>query len=181
MDFFRDEARPDRVRDLAPFWYRDAPDQGYGLLVRAMARARGLQDESASAPREITWDADAAPEEAFPPTFTKMLAGMTDGKKRGLFILTNFLASVGWNADMIEERLLRWNQANPEPIREGDIRNHIRYFKQKNQKVLPPNFANPIYKDLGVLVEDELTRSPRVKNPVQYVRLRLKQAGPAKV
>lgn len=175
MDFFRDEARPDRIRELLPFWYRDAPDQGYGLLVRAMARARGLQDENASAPREIVWEADAAPEEAFPPTIKKMLGGMTDGKKRGLFILTNFLASVGWNADMIEDRLKEWNTQNPEPMREGDIHNHIRYFKQKNQKVLPPNFANPIYKDLGVLVEDELTR--RCKNPVQYVRMRLKQSG----
>jgi DNA primase large subunit len=108
---------------------------------------------------------------------TKMLEGMKDGRKRGLFILTNFLASVGWNPDMIEERLLRWNGVNPEPLREGDVRNHLRYHRQKNQRVLPPNFANPIYKDLGVLIEDDLTRNARVKNPVQYVRLRLKQSG----
>ncbi len=174
LSFEREQANPAVIAGLESFWYRDVEGQGYGLLAASLARALEDVDESA-APREIIWEADAAPEAAFPPTIAKMLAGMTDGKKRGMFILANFFVSVGWNYDMIEERLLQWNQANPEQMRDGDIRNHLRYHKQKAQQVLPPNFANPIYKDLGVLVEDELTR--RCKNPVQYVRMRMLQAG----
>jgi DNA primase large subunit len=128
--------------------------------------------------KEIVWDDAAAPEVTFPPTVLKMLAGMQDGKKRALFILTNFLRSVGWGHDMIEERLLAWNKQNDPPLRESEITNHLRYHKQRAQTVLPPNFDNDIYKDLGVLVHDEL--SARVKNPVQYVRLKLKQRGPSK-
>lgn len=172
----REEAMPERIKTFLPFWHRQHNDEARALLVRASAFSRPDKEQ----PRvmsEIIWDADAAPEETFPPTMHKMLAGMADGKKRALFILTNFLRSVGWSADMMQARLIEWNKKNDPPLREAEIINHLNYHNKRSQTVLPPNFDNDIYRDLGVLVHDELSDNPRVKNPVQYVRLKLRQQG----
>ncbi len=175
-DFDKEEAGAKHAKTDTPFLSRDVPrDCASALLQRGLAyRAPDAEDRPSFA--EIEWAGDAAPEEAFPPPIKKMLTGMEDGRKRALFVLTNFLRSVGWSYEMIEARLDEWNKANPEPLREVELRGHIRYHKQKGQNVLPPNFDNDMYyKDLGVLEHDELSR--RVKNPVQYVRLKMKQGG----
>lgn len=175
LHFSRDEATPARVTEFPPFWNRDAMNEGFLLYIRAMAYKIPDSKDNDAPPREVVWDGDAAPEELFPPTIRNMLAGLKDGKKRSLFVLTNFLRSIGWNYDMIGERLEEWNGKNDPPLREQELKGHLRYHKQRGTLVLPPNFDNELYKDLGVLEHDEL--SSRVKNPVQYVRLKLKQQG----
>jgi DNA primase large subunit len=54
------------------------------------------------------------PESLFPPCVNCLLSGIKDGKKRGLFILVNFLTSVGWDYPDIEAfegfiSNLKWN------------------------------------------------------------------------
>ena len=61
---------------------------------------------------------EAIPEQFFPPCIKKILLGLRDGRKRAVFILLNFLRSVGWGYDAIEQRLQEWNKVNPEPVRE---------------------------------------------------------------
>ncbi|HME87191.1 MAG TPA: DNA primase small subunit domain-containing protein, partial [Candidatus Nanoarchaeia archaeon] len=79
------------------------------------------------------------PEELFPPCIKLLLQPLKDGKKRAMFILMNFLSSVGWNYDEISERLYEWNKIQPEPLRENLIVTHVNYNKQQMKKVLPPN------------------------------------------
>ena len=177
IDFQRDEARPERVKTFSEFWNRTATGEVASLLAKAMV-FRAVDSKDNAEQKEVVWESEAAPEAAFPPAIKKMLAGMSDGRKRALFILTNFLRSVGWNYEMIEERLEEWNKANREPLKEVVLKGHLRYHKQRGTVILPPNFDNDIYKDLGVLEHDEL--SAKMKNPVQYVRLRLKQSGDRK-
>lgn len=176
LTFDKPRAAPDNLIVDTPFLSRDV-ERGcaHALLHRSM-QFRPPDAEEKKDFSEIEWVGDAAPEEFFPPPITKMLGELRDGRKRALFVLTNFLRSVGWSYEMVEARLREWNEAQPDPLRETELEGHLRYHKQKGQNVLPPNFDNDMYyKDLGVLVHDEL--SERLKNPVQYVRLRIKQQG----
>ncbi len=111
----------------------------------------------------------AVPEIFFPPCIKKLLEGIDDGRKRGLFILINFLFSVGWSYEQIEARLKEWNQKNREPLREVYLVGQLRYRKQQAKKVLPPNCANKnYYEDLRIKCPPEICN--RYKNPVNYAR-----------
>jgi hypothetical protein len=175
MSFQREDANPQTVTTLLPFWNRSAEvtGQGYQLLVRALAFTPP-EEENKALPKEVVWDLDAAPEETFPPCIKLILQGMKDGKKRSVFVLINFLQSIGWTKEMIEARLKEWNKVNPEPLREVVINGSLRYHTGK--KVLPPSCDNKAYYvDFGVCKPDTLCA--RIKNPVQYVRLKMKQTG----
>lgn len=113
------------------------------------------------------------PAEYFPDCIKQISAGMKDGKKRGMFILTNFLQSVGWNPEEIDDYLREWNKRNPEPLREVLIVGQVRYLKQRKTKALPPNCNNKAYyQDLGIKCPN-----CRYKNPVTAAIVRQKMAG----
>jgi len=120
----------------------------------------------------------AVPVDLFPPCMHNILAGMKDGKKRAMFVFTNFLTSVGWTPDAIEELLLKWNQKNPEPLRENLIQGHVRYLRQKRssqqtQRTPPPSCDNKMYYiDMGICTPDHLCKT--IRNPLQYVRKKLR-------
>jgi hypothetical protein len=127
------------------------------------------------------WDAptEAIPEQFFPPCMHHIFRGIKDGKKRAVFILVNFLTMVGWDYDMIEKRLREWNKKNPEPLREQVLVSHIRYHKQQHKKVLPPNCDNQMYYvGIGVCHPDEFCK--RIKNPVNYARLKARMQEQSK-
>jgi len=105
-------------------------------------------------------------DEYFPPTINNILKGMDDGKKRGLFILMNFYRSLSLSMEDIEKRLNEWNAKNNPPLKQGYINNQL-IWHSKQKSVLPPNFSNDIYKEIGVLELDTL--SEKTKNPVSYV------------
>lgn len=117
--------------------------------------------------KEFEIPENAIPEKFFPPCIHKILTGMEDGKKRGLFILINFLTSVGWSHEQIEERLKEWNKMHREPLREVYLLGQLRYHKQQKKKILPPNCSNRnYYEDLRVKCSPEICN--RYKNPVNY-------------
>ena len=105
-------------------------------------------------------------EEYFPPVITKILQGMEDGKKRSLFILLNFFLSLGMSIQEVEKKVNEWNKLNNPPLKKGYIDAQL-LWHSKNKIVLPPNFDNPIYREIGVYDTDEL--SQKTKNPVNYV------------
>lgn len=105
-------------------------------------------------------------EENFPPVIQKILVGMQDGRKRALFILMNFFKSLGMTMEDIEKKLNEWNKKNKPLLKQGYINSQL-VWHSKNKPVLPPNFDNPIYKELGIYEMDHL--SSKVKNPVNYV------------
>ena len=109
----------------------------------------------------------ALQEELFPPCIKTILAGMGDGKKRAAFVLVNFLRSVGWQPDKIEERLREWNKNNkPEMLRDQDMLAPLRYHSAK-KKSMPPNCENKqYYVDVAICKPDNLCRY--IKNPAQY-------------
>ncbi|MCK4521918.1 MAG: hypothetical protein KAU20_05050, partial [Nanoarchaeota archaeon] len=111
----------------------------------------------------------ALPEDFFPPCIKNILKGLEDGRKRSLFILVNFLTSVGWDYDKIEGLLRKWNKKNKEPLREVYLIGQMRYHKTQKKKILPPNCQNKMYyQDLQICKPDKLCE--KIRNPVNYSR-----------
>ncbi len=117
----------------------------------------------------------AVPEKFFPPCIQLISKGLTDGKKRAVFIMTNFLASCGWNYEQIEDWLKKWNQRNPEPLRDQYFLGQVRYAKQTKKKVLPPNCDNTAYyKSFGICKPDNFCKY--ISNPANYAIKRARYA-----
>ena len=100
----------------------------------------------------------------YPPSILKILEGLDDGKKRGLFILLNFFRSLGFSKPEIDEKIEEWNKKNPKPLKIGYVKAQIEWAF-KNKKIMPPNYDKPYYKDIGIIPNDE---EIRLKNPVSY-------------
>jgi hypothetical protein len=113
-------------------------------------------------------NAQAIPEEYFPPCIKKISAGLEDGKKRALLVLINFLSSCNWPHEKIEEYVMKWNERNsPDRLRETYIKGQLRYHKSQKEKLLPPNCDNRGYMiDTQFCNPDEFCK--RIKNPAQY-------------
>ena len=104
-------------------------------------------------------------DEQLPPSIKKILNGVSDGRKRALFVLINFFRSLGIEKDDFEKRIFEWNGKNEVPLKEGYIKTQIVWAYGK-KPVFPPNFSTDYYKGIGVNpTQEEL----KLKNPVSYV------------
>ena len=175
LDFRKEIAIAENVR-VSKYRFLDKKNiiknEAKKLLVQAFD-FNLKQEVKSESNKEYEMLEEAIPEDFFPPCIKLILNGVTDGRKRSLFILANFLTSVGWGYDQIEKRLDEWNKKNPEPLREVLIKGQLRYHKQKGKNILPPNCSGSMYyKDFRVCVPDNLCQ--RIKNPVNYSRVKTK-------
>ncbi len=169
--FSRVDAKPENVRNILKFFDREnvVPNEAENLFVQAIDYKPEIKEDETTK-KEIAYEElqEAIPEELFPPCIVYILKGMDDGKKRAVFILINFLASVGWGWDQIEARLIAWNKCNKEPLKEVYWKGQLKYTK-KNGKKLPPNCTNEMYyKGMKMCFPDNLCG--KIKNPVNYAR-----------
>ena len=147
--------------------------EGKKLITQAFDHHPNIEEERII--KDVSYEdiKDAIPEQLFPPCIQEGFNGLKDGRKRFLFTLINFLTSVGWNYDQVEDYMHRWNKNNETPIREVLIKGQIRYHKQQKKKVLPPNCDNKMYfMDIGICKPDALCNN--IKNPVSYARIKAK-------
>ncbi|RIB35214.1 MAG: hypothetical protein BXU00_02700 [Candidatus Nanoclepta minutus] len=109
-------------------------------------------------------------EDLFPPCIKNILSGVSDGRKRSIFILINFLKNIGWEFDEINKKLIEWNNKLEDPLRERYIDYQIEWHKRaysKDKQYLPPNCDNEMYyKEIGVCQPDEVCKY--IKNPILY-------------
>ncbi len=146
------------------------PNEGYMLLKAIFEVPKKEEWEEPKKKKYHDIQISNMSEELFPPCIHNIFKGMQDGKKRALFILVNFLKSVGWDADKIEQKVKEWNEKNPDPLREVVMLGHLRHHLSKGS-VLPPNCDNkPYYQDLRICEPNNLCR--KIKNPVQYAKRR---------
>lgn len=109
-------------------------------------------------------------DDMFPAPIKKLLKGLADGKKRGLFILITFLRSTGFKPEAITARVFEWNKKNQQPLKEGYIQSQLSWHFKQRKQILPPNYDNPsFYKDLGLL-----DKKPDAKNPLVEVMRKLR-------
>ncbi|RKZ06216.1 hypothetical protein DRQ25_14395 [Candidatus Fermentibacteria bacterium] len=172
LKFKKASAKPGAA--LSGKWLAKPDNLGEATDLLAKAMAHQAETEKPKERREFTAPEEAVPEELFPPCIRLILAGLKDGKKRALFILTNFLSAVGWNNEMIEERIWEWNKANPESLRPVIIKSHLKLKSKKREIILPPNCKSDYYKALGVCKPDDMCKT--IKNPAQYALRRFRAA-----
>jgi len=170
IQFNKEDARPEKIKPEYIEFVKEnivKPNEAKKLIVQAFDYLPIEEKPKETDVREFEALQDAVPEELFPPCIKLILQGLEDGKKRALFILTNFLVSCGWSYDMIEKRILEWNKMNKEPLRETTVRGHLRYNKQQQKKILPPNCQNVMYyTDMRICYPDNFCKY--IKNPVNY-------------
>jgi hypothetical protein len=175
LEFEKTMAHPDKVlTPIHPFLNRNVKSESARrLLIQALDFEVKLEEE-----REITKEFEdiviesPIKEDFFPPCVKKILTGVTDGKKRSVFILSNFLGKIGWNKQEIEFFINNWNkEKNIEKLREVYIKGQLHHLKPGDK--LPPNCSNEAYyKDLNICHPDSLCQ--KIKNPVNYTLLRWK-------
>jgi len=100
----------------------------------------------------------------FPMPIKKLLKGLKDGKKRGLFILITFLRTLNFSPEYINNKTREWNKLNEPPLREGYLKSQIEWHIRQKRKILPPNYDNDsFYKDLGLIDKKQETKNPVVE------------------
>ena len=110
-------------------------------------------------------------ENMFPAPIKKLLNGLEDGKKRGLFILITFLRSCNFSSEYIVNKITEWNKLNKPPLKEGYVKSQLDWHFKQKKKILPPNYDNEsFYKDLGLL-----DKRPETKNPIVDVMRRMRK------
>ena len=178
--FRKEFAIPKNVRiSKHVFLSRDSAEKDEAKRLMLEAFDFHVKEESSPGKKDWNFEApqNALPEELFPPCIKKILNGLEDGKKRALFVLLNYFTSIGWSYDMIEKRLREWNSKNKDQIREVYLLGQLRYHKQVQKKILPPNCPKRIenvpvagqqnyYKELGICNPDNFCQ--KIKNPAQY-------------
>jgi len=152
---FMPESREGEASELireALDWYRDKnPEE-----IR-----EGIKKESDFKTIKISDFSD----ELLPPSIKKIMEGMSDGRKRALFILINFFRATGMEKEEFEKKIYDWNKKNEIPLKEGYIQSQI-LWSYRNKTAPPPNYDKDYYKGIGIIPTDE---EMRYKNPVNYM------------
>ena len=144
-------------------------DEATNLAVQALDFIEDRREEKKEkrTDRDFERPDDAIPEQHFPPSIKNILQGLEDGRKRGLFILINFYRCVGYSWNEIESKMWEWNDRNKEPLREAYVKSQLRWHRNRNDDVPPPNYdSNGYYKDMQVYEGDNLEE--KISNPVSY-------------
>ncbi|MEK6899345.1 MAG: hypothetical protein AABW79_04590 [Nanoarchaeota archaeon] len=160
------------IRDFYPV---AEENEALFLLNAALAyykEKKQFEEKSYQKKSEYTQSADfsGVSEKDFPPAIKKLLQGLTDGRKRGLFILLTFLRCLEFPEDYIVAKIYEWNKKNKIPLKEGYIKSQIDWNFRQKRKILPPNYSNAsFYKDLNLL-----DKEPQTKNPIVDVLRKLR-------
>ncbi len=179
----KEDAHPSKVKVLTKFLHRKVDlKQASPLVIEAMDWAEKHKIVEEKVPytgpkrkiREIT------NKKYFPPCILKILNGLSDGRKRSVFILANYLRNMGWDWDKVEKEILAWNKKNSPPLPRRYIRTQLRWHKRQRRNLLPPNCLNEnFYVSMGVHLPDEVckgwTKKVTIKNPVNYPFRKMKK------
>ena len=117
------------------------------------------------------------PEQYFPKCIKLILErGLSDGRKRSVFVLITFLRQMGWDNDRIEKTIEEWNEKNVPPLRTAYLRGQLRWHFRQDRMLLPPNLDNLMfYEAMGVGNEAKELLQMGMKNPVNYPFRMMKQ------
>lgn len=180
-EFEKEDAKIDNIDFETDFLEEYEENEATNLVVQAMdfieKRREERKEERTTQDGEFETPDEAIPEKHFPPTIKNILEGLEDGRKRGLFILINFYLTVGYGMDEIESKIWEWNERNKEPLREAYVKSQLRWHRNRDELVPPPNYdSNGYYRDMQVYEGDNLEEE--VKNPVSYAFRMVKNRNP---
>ncbi len=168
IDFNIDQAIPGAVDTKLDFF--DIPerkDEAASLFIRAYD---AFQNEPKKEEQEVikNFTPINLPLDLtkLPPCIKIISNGLSDGRKRSVFILINFLRNIGRTKEEVTSFLLEWNKKNNPPLKENLIIPQVEYaFSGKSYP--PPNCdAKGYYKFFNVCFPDETCKF--IKNPLSY-------------
>ena len=173
--FKREDAAPEKVKITRPFMTKNVrPNEAAELLIQALdwhAKQRPQYQEQKEE-KNYSTEMPKKPleEEIFPPCMQLIKKGLPDdGRKRAVFLYTNFLINCGWTTDKITQELLEWNKKNNQPLKEGYILAQIAWFKKQKKVIAPPNCRNDMYyKNICLFKPNNFFF--KIKNPVKYTK-----------
>jgi len=157
---------------IKEFFPKNTPNEGQRLLSEALAwKKERLEEEGVIENKKYSnktfsnIEIKDVPESAFPPPIKKLLQGLEEGRKRGLFVLLTFLKILNFSPDYINKKVRTWNEKNTPPLREGYIKSQINWHLRQKNKILPPNYdKESFYRDIGLI-----SKKPNAKNPIVEV------------
>ncbi|MAG38407.1 hypothetical protein CMI45_03425 [Candidatus Pacearchaeota archaeon] len=171
--------------EIKKFYPENEEDEARRLLASALQwkKGREIQEEVFDKEKygktkdrgefKVKIDISKVEESMFPKPIGKLLKGLEEGRKRGLFILITFFRSLGFDGEYINNRTREWNELNTPPLKEGYVKSQIEWHLKQKKKILPPNYENEsFYKDLGLIGHGE---KPKVKNPLVDVMRSVKR------
>ena len=168
-EFEKEDAKIENIDFETGFLEKAEDGEATNLAVQAMdfIEERREEKKERRTDKDFERPDDAIPEQYFPPTIKNLLEGLEDGRKRGLFILINFYRCVGYSWNEIESKMWDWNDRNDEALREAYVMSQLRWHRNRDEDVPPPNYdSNGYYKDMQVYEGDNLEE--KVSNPVSY-------------
>ena len=178
QNFSPKDADPLRVSVL-DFYPQSKPGEASQLLESSLAwkDAQDLEGPSSQDYSHVNKskfkkiDLKNVPEEFFPKPIKKLLKGLPEGRKRGLFILLTFLRSLNYTPEYIDKKIKAWNEKNDPPLKQGYIKSQISWILKQKKQILPPNYKNDnFYKDLKLI-----DKYPKEKNPIVEVIRKVRQ------
>lgn len=168
-DFAVEQAKPDNVDTRLDFFgVVPRKNEASSLFIRAYDAFQEY-DRKEEAPAELkSFVPVNLPLDVnkLPPCIKIILSGLSDGRKRSIFILVNFLRNIGRTKEEITGFLMDWNSKNKPPLKQNLIMQQVEYaFSGKSYP--PPNCdAKGYYKFFNVCFPDETCRI--IKNPLSY-------------
>lgn len=176
-DFEMEDAEPGNV-ELGREFIKDV-ESGCAreLVIDAVnwmsKKKRKQEEEKEEETKEEIEPEDPIPEKRFPPCIKHILEGLSDGRKRSVFVLITFLRRMSWDWEKVEEKLKEWNNKNDPPLSENYINTQIKWFKRQERDIVSPSCDNDLYyKSFGVCDPDEKckqgTDEIQIKNPMVY-------------
>ncbi len=176
--FKKEDAAPEKVRFIRSFLDGGRPEEAGMLVTEAVDwAARQKSERETRAIRQFSFT-KAVPLELAPPCIKNILKGLSDGRKRSLLIMINYMSTLGWKWEQITEELLKWNGRNSPQLREGYITGQIRWHERRGSPKPPPSCMNPgYYESFGVCKPDVLCGGQKksIKNPVNYAFRKLRK------
>ncbi|MFH1106185.1 MAG: hypothetical protein V1731_03200, partial [Candidatus Aenigmatarchaeota archaeon] len=125
--FKKEDAAPDKVKVKEKFLFdvQKSDADAAGLVIEALDWAAKETKPEPLRSKPVFTEKSVITKEFFPPCIMKILGGMSDGRKRSLFILINFLRNMNWSMDRIEEEVNEWNQRNTQPLPATYLRGQV--------------------------------------------------------
>lgn len=167
-----ENARPENVKVRLRFLDSNDCVKGEAKSLLMDAFDWQLKKEEKKEIKNIVYEVPktAIKPEFFPPCFKLLLDGLkSDGRKRSLFMIINFLRNSGYSFELIDNMLSEWNKKNYEPLKEGYIKSQLSWFKKQNKLILPPNCDNKnYYVAINICKPDNFCK--KIKNPVNYAK-----------